>query len=533
MSIFEKLGVYGFDSHKEDAILASLLTGDPVLLIGKQGTAKTALATAIGSAFREKSKKDFPNEPKKWFNYHAYDSSKINFEDLIGMPNPEALRNAKIDFVKSPMTIWDKHLVVFDEFNRQLPERQNNIFELIRSRSIMGLSTGTKWIINCMNPYGMAGTEILDDALVDRHQWFIYVNDFDRLDSEDKERVVKHIGSSDAVALKIWTKTKGKYDVSNDAVDYNEAMADAGAYLVKVLNIAASFYKELLEDIGDDYANFVSKYFSTLISDMENKDWKIELSGRRAGMIWRALIAYRAIDLAKCKLDSRRSALDLKEMFKQVIQMTIPVGVATAEASGINPDAINSINSNIELYNEFFSKDHCRSSVDTIYELITTKSIQRKIELIVNEVDDEIAKNHIWTQILDNKTDDVYEQARNNLIIGIVAHLMTINSNVVPENMQNLVAKKSYAVHNMDSLYSNIDLTGHITLYAEEIQEQLDSYDNVFIKIQAKLIFDDFVHKNKNKKVKRSDFYRTLERVKSECNSLQDLLHEQQKETVV
>jgi hypothetical protein len=213
--------------------------------------------------------------------------------------------------------------------------------------------------------------------------------------------------------------------------------------------------------------------------------------------------------------------------------MTVPVGVATAEASGTNPDALNSINSNVELYNEFFSKEHCRSSVDTIYELITTKSIQRKIELLVNEVTDEIAKNHIWTQILDNKTTDKYEEIRNNLIIGIVAHLMTINPDVVPENMQNLVAQKSFAIHKMDSLCSNIDLTGHISLYAEEIQKQLDTYNNVFIKIQAKLIFDDFIHNNKGKRVKRSDFYKVMEKVRGECNSLQELLNEQEKATVV
>jgi MoxR-like ATPase len=527
MNIFKQLGIYGFEEEKEDAVLASLLTGDPVLLIGKQGTAKTALATSIGSALREKSKKDSPDEPKKWFNYHAYDSSKINFEDLLGMPSPSALKEGKIDFVKSPMTIWDKHLVVFDEFNRQLPERQNNIFEIIRSRSIMGLPTGTKWIINCMNPFGMAGTEILDDALVDRHQWFIYVNDFEKLSERDKDTVVQHIGHHDAVALKIWTKTKGDFDVSEVKGTYNKNLAKAGTSIVHLLNNAAVHYKTLSDDVGKDWASFISRYFSTLISDMQNKDWQIELSGRRAGMIWRALMAYRAIDLAKCEQDPQRSLKDLKEMFKAVMRMTIPVGVATAEASGINSDALNSINSNVDLYSEFFTSKNSRAAIDVIYELLTTKSIQRKIELLVNQVDDEVARNHIWTSILSEESANKHEQMRNGIIVGIIGHLMTVKPETVPVNMQHLVAQKSYDVHGMTSLYDSITLGGHIAFYADEMQEHLDQYENIFIKLQAKILFQDFVLKHSGQKVKRSDFYRVVEQVKAECNSLESMLNEQ------
>ncbi len=38
--IFPRLGIYGWKEADEDLLLASLLTGDPVLLVGSHGTAK-------------------------------------------------------------------------------------------------------------------------------------------------------------------------------------------------------------------------------------------------------------------------------------------------------------------------------------------------------------------------------------------------------------------------------------------------------------------------------------------------------------
>jgi MoxR-like ATPase len=505
-TIFNKLGIYGFEEHKEDAILASLLTGDPVLLIGKQGTAKTALAGAVGAAFREKSKMDHPEDPSKWFSYHAYDSSKINFEDLIGIPSPKALAEGRTEFIRSPMTIWDKHLVTFDEFNRQLPERQNNIFELIRSRSVMGVPTGAKWIINCMNPFGMAGTEALDDALVDRHQWFIYVNDFSNLNDQAKDSIIKHIGNDDAVALKIWTKVRGKFDTTNNKASYNKPLANVGKDLIKLLNVAASYYQKLLPQVGNSYANFVSRYISTFITEMQDKDWRVELSGRRAGMIWRALLAYRAIDMAKCDLYPRRSMTDLKDTFKQVMQMTIPAGIANTSGEGLDPNALNSINSNVDLFGDFFKDPESKSSIEVIYELITTKSIQRKVELLIKEVDDDVAKNHVWTTILaeldNSKNKDKYASTRNAIVLSIVSHLMTKNPTIVPENMQRLIAENAgKKLKTVLDVCDSINLKGYTSFYKDDIEKHINEYNNVFSKLQAKILIEDFIHNNNNAKI--------------------------------
>ena len=46
--LLEQLGIYGFPEADETALIASFLTGDPALLIGEHGAAKTGLAKSIG-----------------------------------------------------------------------------------------------------------------------------------------------------------------------------------------------------------------------------------------------------------------------------------------------------------------------------------------------------------------------------------------------------------------------------------------------------------------------------------------------------
>ena len=60
---FEKMGIYGMNEI-EDAVLAALVTGDPLLFIGAHGTAKTTLARKIAEAMGLK--------------FHAYEIGRAN-----------------------------------------------------------------------------------------------------------------------------------------------------------------------------------------------------------------------------------------------------------------------------------------------------------------------------------------------------------------------------------------------------------------------------------------------------------------------
>lgn len=524
-TILENLGIYGFEEDKEDAVLASLLTGDPTLLIGKQGTAKTALVEAIGYALNQASLRRKQKDPNvKEFTFRIYDASKINFEDLIGFPNPQKMMQGEMGFIASPMTVWGADMVCFDEFNRQDPARQNNIFEIIRSRRLMGQPTGTTWVFNCMNPFGMAGTEELDDAIVDRHQFFVHVASFTDLSEKSQQKVVHHAGNSDAIGIKMWTGVQEAFDIKEGQI--NQKFADAGDLISKVMIKAGEHYNTLKKEVGDSYASFVGKYFNTLTSEMANKDWKIELSGRRAGMIYRALLAYRAVDLAKCEFFPRRSPRPLKDMFKTVFKMTIPIGIANAGSGGVSGQAAVSIASNVDLFSAFFnSGGKSKAAIDVIYELLTTRNLERKIDLLINEVDDDIAKNQVWSDIIKGTKDlKTPEGLRNAMTIGLVANLMTVKPEIVPKNIQSLIAKESLATLGLKDMADSINLKGQLAFYHEEIDLAVNSYTNSYVKLQAKLLLEQHCEENKMGDINKREFARIMDEVKQQCASLERML---------
>ena len=118
--ILEKLGVFGLKEADENLALASLLTGDPLLLIGNHGCAKTHVANKMAQALGRK--------------FLVYDASKCMFEDILGYPNVEKLKHGIVEYVPSPVTVWDKELILVDELNRALAELQSRWLEIIRSR---------------------------------------------------------------------------------------------------------------------------------------------------------------------------------------------------------------------------------------------------------------------------------------------------------------------------------------------------------------------------------------------------------------
>jgi len=134
----ETLGIYGFCQQDENLLLASLLTGDPLLLIGNHGCAKTHLGNKIAQALQKK--------------YLVYDASKAMFEDILGYPNVQKLGQGEVEYVPSPVTIWDKELILIDELNRAVPELQSKWLEIIRSRKVMGFKTQAKWVWAARNP---------------------------------------------------------------------------------------------------------------------------------------------------------------------------------------------------------------------------------------------------------------------------------------------------------------------------------------------------------------------------------------------
>ena len=103
------LGLEGW-SAIEPALLASLASEEPLLLLGPHGTAKSFLLERLARALG--------------LEYRFYNASLINYDDLVGIPVPDKNRK-NLEYLSTPSAIWPAEVVFFDEINRTRPDAVN------------------------------------------------------------------------------------------------------------------------------------------------------------------------------------------------------------------------------------------------------------------------------------------------------------------------------------------------------------------------------------------------------------------------
>lgn len=179
------LGLEGWD-HLESVLLASLVTETPLLLIGTHGTAKSFFLEKLARALN--------------LEYRFYNTSLINYDDLVGIPIPNAERT-RLDYISMPTAIWDAEVVFMDEINRTRPDLQNKVFPIIHERRIQGTELKKlrfRWA--AMNPPfmesdsddnpGYFGAEVLDTALADRFGFIVEVPSWNKLSEEEQQAIL-------------------------------------------------------------------------------------------------------------------------------------------------------------------------------------------------------------------------------------------------------------------------------------------------------------------------------------------------------
>ena len=185
--LLKNIGVYGFEKVHL-VVLASLVTGDPLLLIGKCGTGKTFLLNSLSEAMG--------------LEHRHYNASLIAFDDLVGFPYPTQ-DFTSVRYLETPSTIWGAESVLVDEISRCKPEHQNRFFSLIHERRIQGLKLEKlvyRWA--AMNPClldqgtedSYEGSEPLDQALADRFAFVLEVPDWKELSKTDQKLIADPAG---------------------------------------------------------------------------------------------------------------------------------------------------------------------------------------------------------------------------------------------------------------------------------------------------------------------------------------------------
>ena len=181
-SLLADLGVIGMETI-EPVVLAALVTGEPLLLIGPHGTAKSYLLNRIAVALG-----------LQWRHYNA---SLLNFDDLVGYPLPNG--NGSLQYVQTPSSIWDAEVVFFDEISRCRPDLQNKLFPIIHERRVQGIALDNlvyRW--SAMNPplgeidddQGYRGSEPLDQALADRFAFVVEMPAWDHFNEQQQEQII-------------------------------------------------------------------------------------------------------------------------------------------------------------------------------------------------------------------------------------------------------------------------------------------------------------------------------------------------------
>ena len=300
-NLFERLRIYGVQKI-ENAVLAGLLNGDPVLLIGTHGSAKTLLCRRLAEAMG--------------LCFMGYDASKAMFEDIIGFPNPRSLSEGKVDYAPTPISIWGKQFVLIDEISRASPSMQNKWLEVIRSKQIMGKKVeGLRFIFAAMNQPGYLGAIPLDHALAGRFAFHITMPEAKDMSPRDVNLIMNEISEDDAPEWKERIEKLAETDM---------------AALLSFLDSARTFFGP----VRKKYERAVQQYVAAISASFKLQ--KKYLDGRRIGMMSRNLQGLLTV-YAQKKGAAEFTLDELNEIFLEGLRFSLPFECAGEKMS---PDLV-------------------------------------------------------------------------------------------------------------------------------------------------------------------------------------------------
>jgi MoxR-like ATPase len=254
--LLTRLGVYGMRAL-EPVVLAALATESPLLFIGPHGTAKSYLLERLSAALG--------------LTWRHYNASLLNFDDLVGFPVPDD--RGGLRYLRTPASVWDAQVVFLDEISRCRPDMQNRLFPLIHERRVQGVALDRlvhRWA--AMNPPPpeeaggddeiYEGSTALDPALADRFPFVVPVPTWESFGRRDRDAL---IGTGPA------------------PVDPTAAAA---------LGEALEQVRRRIPVITSAYGPGCVEYVR-LVSD-RCRQMGLRLSGRRAGMLYRNIVAVHA-----------------------------------------------------------------------------------------------------------------------------------------------------------------------------------------------------------------------------------------------
>lgn len=462
-----------------------MLCGEPCLLIGPPGTAKTELVNAIGAALREDSKRLNPDNKDKWFSYQVYDASKINFEDLFGYPDINALKlnPPSVRYISTPSSIWGKELIAFDELNRCAEDRQSNLFEIIRSRKLHGTPTGNLFIFSTMNPFGDQGTIEMSDALVDRHLFYIKLDPFSSLLPSDRKKVIKRVGQVDGLGFRYWGNVEEKFDISNNKI--NDTLADVGEEIRTLFTSAMQHYKDIQQNMADGFTILIDKVVESFANTFYDSSIKIAkectISGRRAASILRGLIAVRSLQYAMSSIYCHQIE-EIETTLINTIKCAVPIGISgKLDATTLSKANLLVEETVISNWKSIISNKQDKNT-DLIQQLINNKNPIKILSALLSDTTNMITRAALINKLLDPELTRNTKDKNDSSFIRKFTVLLNRFYIEFPEFSNSIINLDSISDNSDRTLFEinrlDIILSDHYLPYSEFITSLLNTYQN-------------------------------------------------------
>jgi len=135
---------------------------------------------------------------------------------------------------------------------------------------------------------------------------------------------------------------------------------------------------------------------------MKETDGKVKLDGRRLGFMYRNLLAFRAVELARNEAMGNELQ-EFSESAKRVILAGIPVGI---NQDGINKEEfLHKVEICLDLLADYFRDGSDLARTETIYRLFTCSDLLEKTRILLTENLSDLAKSKAWNDLAEGEQD--------------------------------------------------------------------------------------------------------------------------------
>lgn len=461
--LLERLQLYGYSDDQEVTVLSALLTGEPLLLIGDIGSAKTTLIRKLGRAL----------EATKGYPFTIYNTAMDNFEDIIGLIDIAKMKEGKSGYIATPATIWDKMLVGLDEVNRPKQSTASKWLDYMQDRSMMGLSTAGRFLFGAMNPLSVQGTNPMGEATLGRFASFVWVTELSGMSQAERAAILRCTTESTLPGMGAWNERRGH----KTELDYKAF----GITLQQILEQAADHYLMLLER-SKPIEGFLNSFIAGVQQATKDSDDPVRIDGRRGGMLFRHILAYRAVHLARANVLGY-PIQPLAHSVRAAVRSGLPIGVNSE--TGRDRATATKIDDLVVQLIPFLEEDAEHRSLEIYTELMMGRDPFRMLEILLTHPIHEVVKSTVW---------NTFAKMRhfNGFLVGYLClQIEAHRPGTIPESAIDDLAKLMDGGSPIPEEYS---LTPDLEPYRADIQVLLEQ-STLWEKLLAGYVVGEFLDK--------------------------------------